>query len=100
MDGFAGDSGLWVREGGFPEREGSQLRFEEERESRVRVGRVGRIEREVSGDYERGVVGRAEEACARFESETKGWCGGGGGGGHGGVGEFESGERGEVGGER
>lgn len=90
-------------EGGFPERERSQPWFEEQRESRVRVGGVGRVEGEMSGDDERGIVGRAEEARAGFESESKGrGSSGGGGGGDGGagVGELERGERGEIGGER
>lgn len=39
-----------MRTGGFPERERSELGFEEERESRVRVGGVRRVEGEVSGD--------------------------------------------------
>lgn len=89
-----------MRKGGFPERERPELWFEEERESRVRVGGVRRVEGEVSGDDERRVVGGAEEAGAGFESESEGWGGGSGGGGGGGVGEFERGERGEVGGER
>lgn len=59
-----------MREGGFPERERSQLWFEEERESRVRVSGVRRVEGEVSGDDERGIVGRAEETRAGFESES------------------------------
>lgn len=84
-------------EGGFPEREGSELGFEEEGESRARVCGIRRVEGVVSGDDEWGVVGRAELARAGFESESEGWDGGGGGGG---VGEFERGERGEVGGER
>lgn len=82
--------------GGFPERERSELWFEEERESRVRLGGVRRVEGEMSGDDKRRVVRGAEEAGAGFESESKGWGGGSGGG----VGEFERGERGEVGGER
>lgn len=88
-----------MRTGGLPERERSELGFEEERESRVRVGGVRRVQGKVSGDDERGVVGGAEEAGAGFESESEGWGGGSGGGG-GGVGEFERGERGEVSGER